>query len=199
MRLAIELQLASPHLVTYAYAANIMALRFPNATHLFGGEVRFNTNYMEDNGDIANIVFLNKVVPAYNELTYTSTVVATSTSLTLYYYNNGTWDIRKVVGPSTDIVESGVWFSPGLPQTNAYEIRSTATELGRTNGGYFNRDSYATIGSILDVCSVYADQAQPGQSNFSEYFFEIYLRKIGQSSPVQASSVTLYALSFAFN
>lgn len=58
-QLASNLGIVSPQLVSHAYVISIINQEFPNRTHLFGGEVRFQ-HHLLDSGEMAKLVFLDK-------------------------------------------------------------------------------------------------------------------------------------------
>lgn len=63
--LAIELGITSPQLVTHAYMVELMADEFKDYTHIFGGEVRFETDFISpETHKPANLVYLNKTLAA---------------------------------------------------------------------------------------------------------------------------------------
>jgi rhodanese-related sulfurtransferase len=68
-----KLELISAHLATHAYMVKMIGSEHPGAKHLLGGEVRYRTNYLNDDNTPANIVMLTKTTPAFNGLTYSTT------------------------------------------------------------------------------------------------------------------------------
>jgi len=194
-KLAIDTGIISPQIVTYAYIIELMSKEMPNATHLFGGEVRFKSNYLMDDGSFANLVYLEKITPSYNGQTYSVTTgLGVFASMTLFYYPDGNWDIRIQDG---GVAASGAWYSPiggGFPQDASFEIRATISENYQVNGGWTWASTYETItGAGVSVGAVFASGAGFQEGNIASAKFDIELRRIGQTSPVQSSSVTLEA------
>ena len=62
VELAINIQRTSPQIVTHAHMVEIMDYEYPNRTHLFGGEVRYQTNHIFPNDDEKHyLVYLDKM------------------------------------------------------------------------------------------------------------------------------------------
>lgn len=149
-KLAIDIQLVSPQLVTYAHMINIMNEDLHSVTHVFGGEVRFKTNYLMDDGSYSNIVYLDKTMPEYNGVSYNYTYSASDPGAinglnhTLVYNNTliagGYWYLYFYTnGPGyTDVSSQVLCTPPGslgagpfygtwttTPWLVAYEARTT--------------------------------------------------------------------------
>jgi hypothetical protein len=64
VKFAIDTQIQSTHLMTHAYAIDLISSQYKDHTHLFGGEVRYYSNSTDRQGKPVNIVYLDKLVPA---------------------------------------------------------------------------------------------------------------------------------------
>lgn len=203
-RLAIDLQYASPQLSTYAHMVELMSVKYPTATHLFGGEVKFFTDYWADNGERANIVLLNKVTPSYNGQNIGFVITNCSAyTVTLNYFSDSTW---AVIG-SDDLfneqtLATGTWYSVNPPPFN-YMIRvSSITDSGISGFGFIIPTGAPTTFNNI------APQATPitvgaGGTGFggttSVYITcTTELREVGQTFPGLFADITLYAGSSCF-
>jgi hypothetical protein len=175
-KLAIDTGIVSPQIVTYAYIIELMSKEIPNATHLFGGEVRFRSDYMVDNGDFANLVYLNKVSPlGYEGLTYTDASAGIA-FISLYYYDDGTW---AVVGQS-GVQATGTWTT--TPATT-YEMK---TDIDLTPG------TYQTITGPTYIAADIQNFSPPSDITVQ---FTMSVRVVGQTTPVVVSTIILQAVA----
>ncbi len=141
-QLSLDIGVCSAHLVTHAYIAILMATEFPDNKHLFGGEVRYRTNYVKDDKSLANIVLTTKVTPGYDSYSYfiarnsgsgTATVFL---NMTYVAGVSATWAITH--GP-------GTWSTSGGPVSGnfasapfdsiGYEFRVVYTSVAHTTWG----------------------------------------------------------------
>lgn len=95
-QLSIDAGIVSPQLTTHAWMVEHIATQFPNVQHVFGGEVRYRTNYIKtDDITPANIVLLGKVTPGYVAGSpYTVSAVArffATATATITFNADGTW------------------------------------------------------------------------------------------------------------
>lgn len=200
-RLAIDIQIQSPHLVTYAHIIKSMSLDYPTSTHVFGGEVKFKTNYLLDNGDNSNLVYLDKLVPGYDGKTYEDTFVGGSSDITnlrlVYAGYNGSWFVDSyTVGP---FLESGNWTDTPAVQ---YEFR-IATISGNGSGSYSSTPDSTTgwttifqgLFAFTQICNLTAGAPGYGQVNNATFTYGIEVRVLGETTPVQSSTITFYVLS----
>ena len=149
-KLAIDLQIQSPHLVTHAYMVELMKYQFSDHTHVFGGEVRFYSYHELDDGRMANLVLLAKIAPGYNGSQYTANSFTgpTPASLYLYYFSDGTWTISGTGNQSVD-TDSGTWTTtPG----SSYEFRVSAiSSITLTGIGQLSPDSLGVPTAWSDI------------------------------------------------
>lgn len=204
-RLAIDLQIQSPHLVTYAHAVKTMTIEYLNSTHVFGGEVKFKSNYKLDNGENSNLVWLDKLLPGYNGQSYAASFVGGDSILvqiSLAYralFSPGTWVITDNQLPGAR--DTGYYTdTPSVP----YEFRIPYWNLLASEGFYTVQPSAApsawtSVGSsplgAAIVCGLSVPGPGYGATNYASVYFDIELRVIGETTPVQASNLTLVASS----
>lgn len=197
-KLAIELQYTSPHISTYAHMVKLMSLKYPSSTHIFGGEVRFFTDYVADNGELANIILLQKIVPAYDGGQYINGGnCGQTTGAALWYYSNGLWRIFF----NADMVDAGLWYSTGNP-VFSYMIRVSAVSNVATEGNLYPTEPTGfqniTTGGVTPIfMSVQV-------ANFGEGFavgalFTTELREVGQTFPGMFASLELYCTSLCIS
>ena len=201
-RLAIDLQYASPQLSTYAHMVELMSAKYPTATHLFGGEVKFFTDYWADNGERANIVLLAKVTPSYDNQNYGWTATcSTGSETSLAYFNDGSWSILGFDYVQEFTIVSGSWYST-TPTFN-YMIRvSSIQDIGMSSQGYVTPQSapspFANITPQAVPIIVQAGGVGYGGSESAYITCTTELREIGQTFPGLFASLTLYAASVCF-
>lgn len=204
-KLAIDIQIQSPQLVTYAYMIEQTNQEYPDHTHVFGGEVRFKSNYTYANRNY-NIVFLDKLVPSYDGGSYTTTggLIGESVFLQLVYRGNtlsnpGTWDlINYIDGQGNPIVfEQGLWTT--TPALGPYELDCVGTQLYKVgtsdyypkgDGGWITINAYD-----YGVAYVTAGPTPYGQAYTITASFNISVRVVGEVSPVVNSTITMTAYS----
>lgn len=206
-KFAIDLQIVSPQLVTHAYCIMLMSEEYKNYTHVFGGEVRFQ-NYMTDDGEVANLAFLDKLVPAYNGQTYTDIIsdyTPQSAGVSLYYQVDAAYPVYTVgnyvilgqhggqlaTGPWTDTIASSYEFQIQywnlLGSVGYYDVNPPAAPTSYTplvEGLYGLNLICELTARPPDIYSSY---------NFARVYFEINLRVVGETDPVMFSTVTFEA------
>ena len=207
-QLAKDLGIVSPQLVSHAYIISIINQQFPNRTHLFGGEVRFQP-YLLDNGEMAKLVFLDKLTPGYDGQLYTANADGScdSSQLELVYSSGGGWEILYAFPTQTPptVGWSGTWTdTPG----SSYEYRITSITTWPTIGSNAGSPTpssaptgWSAIGGSTSICKMYQINAGgpvPPQYLESDAIFYIEVRVIGQTSPVQASSVRFNTLASCY-
>jgi hypothetical protein len=193
-QLAIEVQISSPQIVTHVYMIEMLSIKYRNSTHLFGGEVRFRSNYVMDNGDLANIVFLNKVDPVgYNGNTYQDLNAGPTAIIYLSYSSGGNW----VITGSSGIVTSGAFTNtPASP----YQVRVTSVTENQNIKNPPVADTFALPSSPsstwsdvpLDLCGVQADIDGITIARI-DYTFGIECRSPNQPAIVVSSTIRLIA------
>ena len=210
-QLAIDLQIASPQLVTYAYMIQQTDEQYPNHTHVFGGEVRFRSNYQYADRNY-NLVFLDKLVPGYNGQTYLSPALLFGgfSTVGLIYYGNsleapGTWEVQSYAEgfPQPVTIANGVWTT--TPELGPYEVIVTGgTLLFRTGNAWNNYypqtfpQTIPMIGAGQLICYTEAGINQPlPYGTYSEIQFEwnIDAKVVGEVSPVVSSTIILQSIS----
>ncbi len=203
-QLAIEVQISSPQIVTHVYMIEMLSIKYRNSTHLFGGEIRFKSNYIMDNGDLANIVFLAKTnPPGYSGSSYSDVNSSGSSAEANLNYDNSTGDWT--------VTSSGGTIAGPAPFTSTpasqYEFRITsATQVQNSaSAGAFAfpvpsvgsvPTSYSAIpGSLTALCGVSASIISPGPGEFAiiEFTFGIDVRSQNQPGIVRSSTIGLLA------
>jgi hypothetical protein len=154
--LAKETNIESPQLNTYVYITELMAEEFPEATHLFGGEIRFrNITYADKQQTLMLMAKEPTANLDYNGQTYNITYVSSlndsaDVGIYLSYYLSGNYTSNQPwnIGAWTDNA-SGTWnYTTGGTQTgdNWYMgILGSTGGIGfefSTNGG----TSWTTFG-----------------------------------------------------
>lgn len=200
-KLALDLQYTSPHIATYAHMVELTRFKYPNSTHIFGGEVRFFTDYLADNGEIANIILLNKVTPGYNGGQYSNVLgCGQNAALEMRYFNNGTWDILSYqVGFSATTIASGSWYST-TPTFN-YMIRVSSMTSESFQGSVTPSSapsSFANIAPSTSPILVVSNGAGFGDVQTAGAYFTTELREVGQTFAGLFASCEMYASSLCF-
>lgn len=196
--LSIDIQILSPHLVTYAHVINLMSMEMPTVTHVFGGDVKFRTNYELDNGQQSNLVWLDKIVPSYDGRTYNVNWAGyqSSAQIALYAFgplsgSSGSWAIAG--SPESAFDPNGGDFDGPFTDTPAsyYEFKSTANVIDSV-GPYqvFPLSSYTL--NDLYVSPASQTSFAPPYYNYNYLTCEwlIDCRVYGETTPVQSSSLT---------
>lgn len=208
--LAIDIQIASPQLVTHAYSILLMNQELPNVTHVFGGEVRFK-NYLLDNGNTANLVFLDKLLPGYNNQTYVadSYLTCDNSQLQLVYdRDDGIYYIIKTEMGVTSTLDTGNWLDIiNVSPSTQFERRITNVvtypTIGSNAGTVFPAGPYPSAWQTITnpplnmflMCELYQINAGTGQYLESDAIFDIEVRVVGQSAPVQSSNIRFNCLA----
>ena len=217
--LSVGVQLLSSHLTTYAHMVNVMSScpEYAGATHLFGGEVRYVSNFNQDDGTQANLVTLTKIMPAYNGLTYASGPMGIYSGLV--FYTDGpspghAWLIR-----SNNSGYTGVWPtdpSTGTPNPTAgpgnwsntvgqaYEMYTTTVITTQTysGGGYVMHPQEGpswhpisfSANFILDIAGG-AGTVLPTTGVSLDVTQTIYVRAVGHTM-VQTSTIRFKIYDF---
>lgn len=188
---AVDIQIQSTHQLTHAYAINIVESKYPNSTHLFGGEVRFHITTNQNN-EVVNLVFLDKTnPPPWDGTTIqgsSSNAVAATARLT-YYGSNGNYLGRGLpFGTNT----TGTWTDTPAA---SYEYSVTAITINFSPGTTtFTPDvldvptAYAPIGPTTTLANVSATGLSIANATYT-----ISVRVVGQTTPVVTGTVTLLA------
>ena len=155
-QLSLDARLISAHLTTHVYMIKMIDTDYPNVSHLFGGEVRYASNYLnEEDNTFSDLVTLSKVMPGYNGLNYGNhTLVRTDTHhlyLKLILNPDGTWQVitagyGTIIGSPVSGTFSNAPLSP-LGYQARVSAESSITQSG--NGARISPvivpSSYATI------------------------------------------------------
>lgn len=184
-----KLNLISPHLTMHAYMVDIMSTEHPGKTHLLGGEIRYRSNYLDNESTYSNIVLLSKVSPGYSTYSkQTSANAGTNAgAISLSYSSGGSWTVSSsgdgaaLVGSPT----SGTWTTT---PASAYEYRvSSVNVVSNTGGSYFptSSTSYAGLGAVICGVNIPAS-AIPNDITAS---FDIDVRSVSNPGTVMSSSI----------
>jgi hypothetical protein len=210
--LAIDIQIVSPHLVTYAHMINLTNQEYPNHTHVFGGEVRFRSDYSYADRNY-NLVFLDKLVPSYDGLRFQSAnpLNGPLNWLALYYNGNtavdpGQWVLYSYSDGfgSPFPLASGVWTT--TPELGPYEISVTNVNVNFANPATASLQQwqyyptgpigYFTLGtSAYAIATVEAGPTPFGQVYTIDVTFNISVKVVGEVTPVVSSSIDLVGYS----
>lgn len=194
-QLSLDMQLVSSHLTTHGYMVKHMNSLMPNCQHLFGGEVRYRTNYLKDDSTLANIILLGKVAPSYGNFIYDfiSTTIHNGSSLSLSFSSSGTWNINAI-GTNLGGGESfsGTWAEAPLA-AGGYQYRISAISGGAAGPSSFISPSSAptawTTISSNTVCSANAPDSGINSDNSASAEFFIEIRPTAFPAQVMMSSV----------
>lgn len=197
LQLMQESKIESAQLVTHIYMCMQMNDSIPDSVHLFGGEIRYRTNYLLDDGEsTANLVILGKVTPGFNGQTYTNdnpqSVGPYNTSLT--FYSDGTWGImyfKSFSGTFTGSPLSGTWAVAPLNPAG-YEYRIPVVNANAGGGDSFAipelpDPNWYPITVVTDVANTYAHTEGLATGAFAVTQFTMEIRPVGQTSVVTAS------------
>lgn len=128
----------SPQVNTYVYAVELMAEKYPNSTHVLGGEVRFRTIINEEQ-ETNYVSALKTSVPAYDGYSFTFTenaAFAASTGVVAAYSGANKVGIKLVYNYNGDVTSNQTWTVYGI--SNTANVTPTANTLGATSGTWFN-------------------------------------------------------------
>lgn len=187
---AVDIQIQSTHQLTHAYAINIVESKYPNSTHLFGGEVRFHITTNQNN-EVVNLVFLDKVDPPTwdgLDIIGTSSTAAAGARL-IYRADTGAW---SATGTPVGSNLSGTWTTT---TGSSYEysvismsiIEDTGTTIF-TPAPINVPTAYAPIGSPTTLCNVRAESTSIAAATYT-----ISVRVVGETSPVVTGTIELRA------
>lgn len=207
------MQILSPQLVTHAHCIFLMNEQFPDVTHVFGGEVRFK-NYLLDNGNTANLVFLDKLLPDYNGQTYVAESYGTCDNAWLqliYDRDDGLYYIVKTEMSTTTTTETGSWLDlTNVSPATQFERRITNVVtypiIGSNAGDITPAGPYPSAWqtitnpplNLVNICSLYQINAGYLQYFDSAAIFDIEVRVVGQSSPIQSSNIRFNCIASCF-
>jgi hypothetical protein len=188
-QLSIDIQIASPQLVTHAYMVKLMSLEIGDMQHLFGGEIRYRTNYVKDDNSLANIILLGKVSPGYNGATYNNFQQDGAPIVNYLTLNsNGTWVVQYFPSQGETGPGSGT-FAVAPLNAAGYEYRITAISSTFPSSGHCVPASAPTAYSPINggaVCETWSDNN--GEQRIDT--FSIQIRPVGHPATVQSSNIT---------
>ena len=204
-QMAIDIGIVSPQIITHAYSIQLMSKKFPDVTHLFGGEVRFQSDYLLDNGEQTNLVYLDKVFyPGYNGVTYTLTengggfgVDRLALYLSYGSLGPGYWSVTTdgVGSLATSPITAATYGQWTTTPGSSYQYRITAVS-STVSSPYAVPDiaptAYAAVQDVivsLGPLGVDGGSTQNWAANWT-----IQVRVVGQATPV--CTTTIY---FALN
>jgi hypothetical protein len=197
-QLAIDTQIISTQILTYVYMICITAESMDRKyCHLLGGEVRYRTNYLNDDGSSSSLVMLNKVSPSYNGKFFQAEGASPTNSIRLNYFTDGTWSVTAshAVGGILDTntglptTTTGTFANPPLA-ASGYQYRITAS-AGSTSGLVPAINAVPTAWADIPngvICSVSAS-APSGFTAGKSGDFTIELRPISQPGAVLTSTI----------
>lgn len=200
-KLAIELQIESPQIATYAYIIKHMDQMFPSCTHVFGGEVRFRTNYIADNGLRSNLIYLEKQYPSFQNCYYIASEdgfgFGATASIALYFAPNGTWNINgNNLTPQLGCPTSGTYaygsFDPFQIEIQTCVISGGGAGVDPENGC----TPWYIIGVGIQVASVQASSNGGSSSISLTTEFSVQYRDVGSTGPGIGGNPTLIAQAF---
>jgi hypothetical protein len=163
-----DIQIQSTHQLTHAWVVQQVADRYPGATHLFGGEVRFFSSSEKDKP--VNVVFLEKVdPPAYNDNFFqSSSGGASNASVTLRYdATSGNYFITRF--PS-GVTNTGQWTTT---PASSYEYQVTGVTVLDSFGAGFTytptlpMPSFDAITGNKTICNVESPAFEYVEVNFN--------------------------------
>jgi hypothetical protein len=173
---------------------DLMNNQYPGYSHLFGGEVRYRSNYLKDDMTYANLALLGKVTPAYDGLTYDETGTSLAMSVALTYSSAGTWSItHSGTGAWTPGGATTGNFAVATLNPSGYEYRISAITVN-ANTGASNPTAasvptgWTTIITSVTVCSV---SITSGGAKIQDDLFTIELRPVGFPAEVVSSTINL--------
>ena len=208
-QLALDTQLISAHLITYVHMVDIISKEYPGATHLFGGEVRYRTNYLNDDKTFSNLVTLTKVTPGFAGNIYSRSepgFTPNSGQIRLVLNSDGTWNVYfsgSLGGVSTGSPVTGTWWqaSVGNPTIGSYEYRIDPVTV--TPGSNYPSGIVPSVSQIswtaIGVGGVNAAEisipnvATPEDSRAQ---FTVNIRSIANPATVISSTITFHVFNF---
>jgi hypothetical protein len=198
-----QVQLISPQLLTHVCMVDHMHELFPQYSHLFGGEVRYTTNYEADDGSMWNMVYLTKVTPGYNGLSVSASAGCGGGYASLnVYYNYVSAPMQGAVyewyaaGSGSNVSgggsDFGLYASPPL-NPSGYDWRV----VGAANGGSVASSTFYTVtnGGAYNLMNCSASDGGNCQTDSASASGTIYCRSTGTVSPVVVT--TFFMSAFA--
>jgi hypothetical protein len=190
-QLAIDTQLISTQLVTHCYIVKVMHGEMPNMQHLFGGEVRYRTNYLRDDNSLANIILLTKVSPSYDGDVYDALITPSNSAgfYSLSYSAGGTWSVtHSASGSFSGGATSGTWTNT---PASSYQYRVVAISNVNLSNNFTPSmasvpTAWASVGG--QICRTFTNA---GGLSASTATFHIEVRSVANPGVVMSSSITL--------
>jgi hypothetical protein len=141
---AVELQTISPHIMTHYHMVEIMEKEFPGVSHVFGGEVRFQSSITDEFGEKVNLIKLGKQGLPGNGGSYTNSPGLWGNAIIGYQsepsFGGGNGYNYSVF--MNGIGNIGTWFtntySPNFLENRSQytmRFRSTCNSISGTNPG----------------------------------------------------------------
>lgn len=192
-QLAVDIQLMQPQLVSHAWMAKVMEAELPGSQHLFGGEVRYLANYADSSGEMANLIYLNKVAAGFSGSRYSYWTTNSAFSASLIMESNGTWSIDRPfsIGIYSEGPLSGSWAVPPIGSYE-YQITSYASSFGPGGGNvqppFFIPGWNPIVGGSIAAAGV---GGSIGDAASLQMSFEI--RSIANPALIQSYSIDLRA------
>lgn len=201
-KLAIETQIQSPQIVTYVYMIKHMGNILPSCTHVFGGEVRFRTNYTADNGLQSNLIYLEKQYPSFQNCYYQCSEdgggFGANANLTMYFASDGTWIISGPnLTPELGCPTSGT-YAYGTFNTNQIEFQTCVLSGGGPGADPEEGCTpWITIGSGYQVAGNQASSPGGSSSVTLTTEFSVQYRDVGSTGAGKGGNFQF--ISTAFN
>lgn len=213
--LGLELGINSPQILTHAFMIKMMEYEYSGNSHVFGGEVRFYTNHILDDGRNASLVQLIKENPAsYAGESYRTTSYNAANAYCGLDFNfaNGlgvvqTFSVSDDGGAFSTGPSTGNWATSSNLVQSVFEFRiltyTTLKNLPPSNlvNDIFPVGSVPTSWAAITppsntICAVQATLPTVFDPSEIEVIFTIELRSQGQPGFVVSSQITLEAYSY---
>ena len=197
-QLSYDSKLISAHVTTHIYMAKLMNADYPNVSHLFGGEVRYSSDYDHcEDSPLENLVSLSKITPGYNGSLYRLAGSQTGGQGILLGMDSvlGTWSVFPI---NTGI---GGWIPAG-PTSGSYTNTLTNPYQFQTsiNTGFVYTGSpppstyvYSTYSNGSDPIQIILGSYQgvAGQRAYGSFTINIKTITGGQTGVVATSVISL--------
>ena len=215
-----DLELTSPQISTHAYIVKLMNEELPNHTHLLGGEVRYKSDYEEQDGTIANVVYANKIIPTqfnFHGLAISQTSLGGDTSSTvgcrfsIFASSSYTWNFAETLTSSGTRVPTQTGSASGLMAQvpywgSNYEVSATLTSAnvltGLGNGILSVSPSAGYAGNQIVSANIFSLNGGGGGSPWNNAFaganYTIVYRPVGLAGETVQGFISLGPLSATF-
>ena len=196
VELAMNIQRTSPQIVTHAHMVELMDYEYPNRTHLFGGEVRYQTNHILPNDDEKHyLIYLDKMPwlqsGAVLSLLWESVNPAPAGTVVCQMYWNKFSTYANANKPDPGNTSGTFpWAVAPISSPDWYYQFAAANPIdvqGTGSGTYPGTTGYITVSSGFDVIqTVYCQGGISGAISQFEYTMNVF----GNLSSFTIGSVT---------